>query len=130
MHISLPVLSLILPPEYDLYNKLYSLRANMCQREKSGGDFSPPRCQIVIIMLSTLITQSSRHSEECLLLQVIQNNSAHFESKAALFQLNFESAGGHEPATISSYLRIIMIRFYVSYTSFKSWCTQFVPISC
>ena len=46
-----------------------------------------------------------------------------------LFELNFESAVGHEPATISSYLRIILIRFYVSYTSFKSWCTQFVPIS-
>ena len=46
----------------------------------------------------------------------------------SLFQLNFESAAGHEPATISPYLRIILTRFYVSYTSFKSWCTQFVPI--
>ena len=58
---------------------------------------------------------------------------AHFHRRKkqlimSLFQLNFESAAGHEPATILSYLRIILIRFYVSYTSYKSWCTQFVPI--
>jgi hypothetical protein len=41
-----------------------------------------PRRQTIIKLLSLLITESSRHSEECLLLRAIQDNSAHFESKA------------------------------------------------
>ena len=51
-----------------------------------GAEIAPRR-KTIIKLLSLLITESSRHSEECLLLQAIQDNSAHFESKAASFPL-------------------------------------------
>ena len=54
-----------------------------CIQKKAAG--IAPRRKTIIKLLSLLITESSRHSEECLLLQAIQDNSAHFESKAALF---------------------------------------------
>ena len=91
-----------------------------------GGD----RFGSVIKSISTLITQNSRHSGECLLFQAIQDNAAHVESKSVSFPL------ANAKPTLNDFVYEIwydLIRIgsdYPHYMGYPDFCYHFAIAGC